>query len=85
MNFIAKLNSLIRPHRVKEIVEQVSGAHVWVVSWEARYGDYSSDTKRVAKAFLDEDDANQFSESLEMSHKLLQNTNSLRIKIEKQL
>lgn len=85
MKFIAKLNNLIRPHRVKEIVEQVDGAHVWVVSWNARYGDYSQDTKRVAKAFLNEDDAQQFAESLRMAHELLQNTNSLCIEIEKQL
>ena len=85
MKFIKKLNNLIRPQKVKEIVEQVDGAHVWVVSWDARTGDYFSDIKRVAKAFLNEDDANQFAESLEMAHELLQNTNSLRIKIEKQL
>ena len=85
MKIIEKLNNLIRPHKVKEIVEQVDGAHVWIVSWEARWGDYHGDTKRVAKAFLNEDDANQFAESLEMAHELLQNTNSLRIKIEKQL
>lgn len=85
MKFIKKLNNLIRPHKVKEIVEQVDGAHVWVVSWKARYGDYSQDTKRVAKAFLNEDDAHQFAESLRMAHKLLQNTNSLCIEIEKQL
>lgn len=85
MKFMTKLNNLIRPHKVKEIVEQVDGAHVWVVSWEARHGNYSSDTKRVAKAFLNEDDANQFAESLKLAHELLQNTNSLRIVIEKQL
>lgn len=84
MKIKAKLNKLIRPHIVKEIVEEVDGAHVWIVSWEARYGDYSQDTNRVAKAFLNEDDANQFAESLEMANKLLQNTNNLRIKIEKQ-
>ena len=85
MKIIEKLNSLIRPSKVKEIVEQVPGAHVWVVSWDARWGDYSHDTKRVAKAFLNEDDANQFAESLEMSQQLLQNTNSIHIKVEKQL
>ena len=85
MKIIEKLNSLIRPHKVKEIVEQVPGAHVWVVTWDARWGDYYGEIKRVAKAFLNEDDANQFAESLEMAHELLQNTNSLRIKIEKQL
>lgn len=85
MSFISKINYLIRPHKVKEIVEEVDGTHVWVVSWDARWGDFSSDKKRVAKAFLNEDDANQFAESLEMAQELLQNTNSLRIKIEKQL
>ena len=84
MTFIKKLNNLIRPQKVKEIIEEVDGAHVWVVSWEATYGDFSSDRKQVAKAFLNEDDANQFKESLEMAQELLQNTNSLRIKIEKQ-
>ena len=85
MKIIEKLNKLIRPHKVKEIVEEVPGAQVWVVTWEARWGDYYGETKRVAKAFLNEDDANQFAESLEMAHELLQNTNNLRIKIEKQL
>ena len=55
------------------------------MSWNARWGDYSTDVKRVAKAFLNEDDANQFAESLEMAQELLQNTNNLRIKVEKQL
>ena len=85
MKFIKRLNNLIRPHKVKEIVEEVDGANVWVVSWDARWGDYSHDTKRVAKAFLNEDDANQFAESLEMAQQLLQNTNSIHIKVEKQL
>lgn len=85
MKFIKKLNNLIRPQRVKEIVEEVDGAHVWVVSWDARYGDFSSDKKRVAKAFLNEDDANQFAESLELTQKLLQNTNNLHINVEQQL
>mgnify|MGYP003462973161 CR=1 FL=1 len=85
MKFIKKLNNLVRPHKVKEIVEEVDGAHVWVVSWEARSGDFNSDRKQVAKAFLNEDDANQFAESLEMAQQLLQNTNSVRIKVEKQL
>ena len=81
MNFISKLNALFKVEKVKE----VEGAHVWVVSWDSRTGDYSSDIKRVAKAFLLEEDANQFAKSLEQAQNLLQNTNRLRIKIEKQL
>lgn len=48
-------------------------------------GDYSSDTNRVAKAFLNEDNANQFAESLEMAQELLQNTNDIHIRVDKQL
>ena len=81
MNFISKLNTLFRVEKVKE----VEGAHLWIVSWDSRTGDYSSDIKRVAKAFLLEKDANQFAESLEQAQNLLQNTNRLRIKVEKQL
>lgn len=85
MSFISKINSLIRPNKVKEIIEEVDGAHVWVVSWDSRTGDYSCDIKRVAKAFLLEEDANQFADALQMAHELLQNTNNLHIEIEKQL
>lgn len=81
MNFISKLNTLFRVEKVKE----VEGAHVWVVSWDARTGDYSNNIKRVAKSFLIEEDANQFAKSLEQAQNLLQNTNRLRVKVEKQL
>lgn len=80
MNFVSKLNTLFRVEKVKE----VEGAHIWIVSWNSRTGDYASDIKRAAKAFLLEEDANQFAESLEQAQNLLQNTNKLRIKIEKQ-
>lgn len=81
MNFISKLNALFRVEKAKE----VEGAHLWIVSWDSRTGDYSSDIKRVAKAFLLEEDANQFAKSLEQAQNLLQNTNRLRVEIEKQL
>lgn len=63
---------------------EVDGAEVWIVSWDKRSGEYSSDTKRAAKAFLSLDDANDFAESLKSAQKLLQNTNDIRIRIEKQ-
>ena len=85
MSFISKINSLIRSSKVKEIVEEVDGAYVWVVSWDSRTGDYSRNIKRVAKAFLLEEDANHFADALQMAHELLQNTNDLHIEIEKQL
>ena len=81
MSFLPKLNALFRVQKVKE----VEGAHVWVISWDGRTGDYSDDIKRVAKAFLVEEDAKEFAESLKQAQNLLQNTNNLRIKIEKQI
>ena len=84
MSFISKINSLIRPNKLKEIVEEVDGAEVWMVSWDRRIGNYSGDIRRAAKAFLNEKDANHFADSLQMAQDLLQNTNSLQIKIEKQ-
>ena len=81
MKFLPKLNALFNVQKVKE----VNGAQVWLVSWDARTGDYHGDRKRVAKAFLLKEDAIQFAETLEQAHALLQNTNNLRITIEKQL
>lgn len=81
MSFLPKLNALFSVEKVKE----VDGANIWLISWDARTGDYSGDIKRVAKAFLHEEDANQFAESLQQAQDLLQNANNLRIKIEKQI
>ena len=60
------------------------GAEVWVVSWNARYGHYSDNSERVAKAFLCENDADTFIESLKEAKKLLQYTESINITKEKQ-
>ncbi len=65
----------------KEIVE---GAEVWIVSWDARYGEYSGNYRRVAKAFLSEKSARDFANSLMEAKKLLQYTENIGIKIEKQ-
>lgn len=81
MNFLPKLNALFSVQKVKE----VNGAQLWVVSWDARIGEYHSDRKRVAKAFLLEEDANQFADSLKKAQALLQNTNNINITIEKQI
>lgn len=80
MSFKSKLEKLFKLQLVKE----VEGAEVYLVSWTARFGAYSSDTKRVAKAFFNYDDAEQFAESLEDAQRLLQNTTNLNINIEKQ-
>ena len=69
---------------VKQETETVEGAEVWMVSWNARHGSYVSDVKRVAKAFLNENDADTFIESLHKAAKLLQYNENLEIKKERQ-
>lgn len=80
MSFKSKLEKLFKLQLVKE----VEGAVVYLVSWRSRHGEYSGDTKRVAKAFFNYDDAKQFAESLEDAQRLLQNTTNLNIEIEEQ-
>ena len=65
-------------------VEEVDGAEIWMVSWDARFGEYRSDVKRTAKAFFSEKDANDFKDSLYKAKALLQNTENLHITVERQ-
>lgn len=80
MKLIVKINEIFGIKKEKEAY----GAEVWMVSWDARFGNYSSNTKRVSKAFLLENDAEAFAKSLKQAQELLQNTNSIGIMIEKQ-
>lgn len=79
-NFIKKEETVIRDYKA----ETVEGAEVWLVSWDARFGKWDTDKKRVAKAFFNENDARDFKESLEMAQNLIQYTENINIKIEKQ-
>ena len=80
MNIVKYITSLFE---VKESRE-VECAKVWMVSWDARYGSFSGDCKRVSKAFLNQDDAEVFAKSLKEAKKLLQIEENLRIKVEEQ-
>lgn len=64
--------------------ETVDGAEVWMVSWDARFGEYRGDSKRVAKAFFSETDAEAFKQSLEEAQKLLQYKENIHISVDKQ-
>ena len=70
--------------RKEKIIEsvntkEVETAQVWLVSWNSRYGGYSHNIKRVAKGFLNENDADMFIESLKKAATLLQYTEGLSI------
>ena len=78
--FLKKKNDVIESVNTKS----VEGAEVWIVSWKARYDEFSYDIKRVAKAFLNYEDAVIFKNSLIKAKELLQYTENIDIKIEKQ-
>lgn len=82
---MAVLKFFKRKNRIAQIeAKEVDGAEVWMVSWSSRHGDYHSDVQRRGKAFLTEDDANDFKKSLEEAQRILQNTNDIDITIVKQ-
>ena len=80
MKLFKKVENLVS----KVVTEQVEGAKVWMVSWDARYGEYSSNFTRKAKAFFSSTDAEKFAESLRQAQKLLCYTENIRIKVEEQ-
>ena len=80
MNLIEKINTIITGVNTKE----VKGCEVWIVMWQGRYGSYSTQVEQKAKAFLNEESAKIFAESLREAQKLLQYTEDLCITIVKQ-
>ena len=80
MKLIEKINTIITGVHTKE----VKGCEVWVVMWRGRYGIFHDEYKQKAKAFLNEESAKIFAESLREAQKLLQYTEDLCITIVKQ-
>lgn len=58
---------------------------VYMVSWNSRTGDYSSSIKRVAKAFIRKEDAEEYKKVLLRAKQLLQDTDNIDIQIEEQV
>lgn len=80
MKIINKINGIFKLNKIKD----AEGAKVWIVSWDARFGEYSGCKRRVAKAFLNYEDAISFSESLKEAKELLQYTEAINIIIKEQ-
>lgn len=80
MDITRKINEIFGLKKVKD----AQGVEVWIVSWDARYSDSSWEKTRVAKAFLDYDDAQAFAQSLRDAKKLLQYTENINISVDKQ-
>ena len=80
MKLFGKTNTIITGVNTKE----VEGCEVWLVMWKGRYGSYFEEYGQKAKAFLNEESAKIFAESLKEAQKLLQYTEDLGITIVKQ-
>ena len=80
MNIVKYITSLFEVKATKK----VECAKVWMVSWDARYGSYHGEWKRVSKAFLNENDAKVFAQSLKDAKSLLLIKEDLRIDITEQ-
>lgn len=57
---------------------------IWLVSWKARRGEYSSDIERTSMAFLDAEDAKKHIEKLEYAKKILRYKEDIDIRLEEQ-
>ena len=83
MNFVKKINSIFKVEEVR----QVEGSEIWTVSWKTtknRYDTIVDWGDRAFKAFFNEDDANDFAESLRAANNLLQNRTNIDISIKKE-
>lgn len=57
---------------------------IWLVSWKARRGEYSSETERTMMAFFDVKDAKKYIEKLEYAKKILRYKEDIEIRLEEQ-
>ncbi len=57
---------------------------IWLVSWKARHGEYSSETERTSIAFFDAKDAKKYIEKLEYAKKILRYKEDIEIRLEEQ-
>ena len=57
---------------------------IWLVSWKARHGEYSSETERTSIAFFDAKDAKKYREKLEYAKKILRYKEDIAIRLEEQ-
>jgi len=83
MKFTRKINKLFKIKEEKE----VDGAEVWILTWKAYYCSFCDEVVNnimISKAFLNENDAEDFAKSLKDANELLQNKTNLRIEIVKQ-
>ena len=61
-----------------------NGVDTWVVEWTRRYGQFSGETKQCFQAFTNEEEAEEFADSIRRAHKLIGNTSGTHVSVKKQ-
>lgn len=61
-----------------------SGVDTWVVEWTRRYGSFHGDTEQCFQGFTNENEANEFADSIRRAHKLIGNTSGNAVYVRKQ-
>ena len=61
-----------------------SGVDTWVVEWTRRYGEFHGQTEQCFQAFTNEEEANEFADSIKRAHKLIGNTSGTYVSVNKQ-
>lgn len=57
----------------------VDGVQVWTVRWLSRYGEFSGNVREEVAAFVNEQEAKDFKESIENAFKLLRHTSGTTV------
>tara|TARA_R110000796_G_scaffold126204_3_gene240904 strand:- start:1946 stop:2203 length:258 start_codon:yes stop_codon:yes gene_type:complete len=60
-----------------------TNVHTWIVEWNSRYGQFSTDTRTEVEAFTSENEAKFFKKSLEDAFKLIKHTSGTSVSIRK--
>lgn len=61
-----------------------NGIDTWVVEWTRRYGRFSDETEQCFQAFTNEEEAEEFADSIRRAHKLIGNISGTRVFVKKQ-
>lgn len=73
---------IVEPEPENSKDKETDNVQIYMISWKSRFGTFNQDTKRVAKAFIRESEADEFVKKIKEAAAFLQYTEDLEIKKE---
>ena len=73
---------IVEPEPENSKDKETDNVQIYMISWKSRFGSFNQDTKRVAKAFIRESEADEFVKKLKEAAAFLQYTEDLKIRKE---